>query len=105
MSLRAAPKEAYISVAELVYCSPLTLHGEFAGTPELFQHEVVQKVTRDETGFILLPKRSVPAQPASKGQPSILQEANHVYIYNLRGQVPGATPRVIDASQSLQGGS
>ena len=86
MGLRAAPKEdSAVSAAELVYGTPLTLPGEFLGTPELSQQEAVEKIRTDQSGFIPLPTRPLPATAAAQDLPPPLQTASHVYI--LRGGV------------------
>ncbi len=91
LGLRAQPKEdSNMSSAELVYGTPLTLPGEFLGTPEASAQEIADQIRSEVNSFNLVHQPLIADSSASVLE--ALQVATHVYV--LRGGViPTLAPR------------
>jgi hypothetical protein len=81
-----------MSSAELVYGTPLTLPGEFLGTPEASAQEIADRIRSEVNSFNPLPVRQPLIADSSASVLEALQVATHVYV--LRGGViPTLAPR------------
>jgi hypothetical protein len=92
LGLRSAPKEdSGLSSAELVYGAPLSLPGEFLGSPDMSVETLVDRARTGLPSFE--PPATRPCHPeAGKNLPAALASASHVYVLR-GGSLPPLAPR------------
>ena len=80
LGLRTAPKDDIgLSVSKAVYSSPLTVPGEFLGSPELPPSAYLSKIKQAVTGFTVPPPHHVP-QSLPHQLPAALCSAKFVFV-------------------------
>ena len=80
LGLRSVPKEdTGVSVSEAVYCSALTIPGEFLDGPELPSSQFLSKIGKAISGFSVPQTNQVPQQPPAE-VPASLTTARFVFV-------------------------
>ena len=78
--LKTIPKDdTGLSVSKAVYGSPLTVPGEFLGSPELPPSSYLSKIEQAVAGFTFPPPHHVLQSPPCQ-QPAVLMSAKYVFI-------------------------
>ena len=84
LGLRTTPRDdSALSASEAVYGAPLTVPGEFLGSPELPPPAYLRKIEEAISGFAVPPPHHVPVFPPNQ-LPLALQTCRFVFIGKIR---------------------
>ena len=91
LGLRTAPKDdTGLSVFEAVYGAPLTIPGEFLGSPELPLSSFLHKIEEAVAGFTVSPPHHVWPSPLLQLPPALLS-TKYVFVQE-DASVPSLAP-------------